>query len=159
MDTIEQRTPAEIAATVSVRAVEIKKYDAKEYGRRNAQNRLTRITVFHEGESVGAQFALRRSRPQHVYRTLVPRIVEKANALLAAGGHPEIQPGYQADWSQKAGCWCGCSPGFIVSKSPAAHGFQIMATVSMVDHELTIEQAEEVAARAGRFDEIAAGAP
>lgn len=46
----------------------------------------------------------RRSRPYTEYRKLLPEIFEKAG----------IPAGTKASWSQKAGCSCPCSPGFVL---------------------------------------------
>lgn len=46
----------------------------------------------------------RRSRPVSEYRRLMPQVM----TLLG------LPADTKAVWSQKAGCSCGCSPGFIV---------------------------------------------
>ena len=71
--------------------------------------RMRSRTVIHfwpRGESVVDNLVNRRSRPYTEYRRLLPSVyaavgVKDPNSLTAR-------------WSQKAGCACGCSPGFIV---------------------------------------------
>lgn len=53
-------------------------------------------------ETVMEQLINRRNRPEDLYRAV-------AEAAFAALGYDE--PGLK--WSQKAGCTCPCSPGFI----------------------------------------------
>lgn len=67
--------------------------------------RKTRLFIFPEGESVWANLANRRERPADLYRQLLPAIYEQAG----------IPAGTKARWSQKAGCSCPCSPGFILA--------------------------------------------
>jgi hypothetical protein len=46
----------------------------------------------------------RHCRPYKEYRQLIPKIFKKL----------KIPINTKAKWSQKAGCHCGCSPGFIL---------------------------------------------
>jgi hypothetical protein len=64
----------------------------------------SKIYFFIEGENVLENLLNRHSRPHQLYKTLFPRI----KAALKLTGDID------AYWSQKAGCSCGCSPGFIV---------------------------------------------
>lgn len=78
----------------------------------------TVIYISPEGETILEQLDTRRNKPYTVYRKqFLPEILKQA--------------GYPADtkvsWSQKAGCGCGCSPGFIVKNEM---GTDIFVTVS-----------------------------
>ena len=66
----------------------------------------TRIYFWPRGESIPENLENRRTRPYNEYRRLLP------NVLQAVG----VEDGKNLDirWSQKAGCGCGCSPGFVV---------------------------------------------
>lgn len=65
----------------------------------------TRLHFFHDqDESVLEQMVNRRNRPYEVFRQFVPIVLD---------GAPE---GTRVNWSQYAGCSCGCSPAFIVTK-------------------------------------------
>lgn len=64
-----------------------------------------RLYMSHRNESMVENLLNRRSRPTAVYRELLPEIFEKL-------GLPATT---KARWSQKAGCGCGCSPGFIIN--------------------------------------------
>lgn len=63
-----------------------------------------RVYFFVKDESVLDNLSNRRNRPKNFYRTLLPEIYKKL-------GISELT---KAVWSQKAGCRCGCSPGFIL---------------------------------------------
>lgn len=70
------------------------------------QVRRPRIYFFHVGETIIDNLRNRRNRPQDEYRKLLPEVLERA-------GIPQ-ECVAKIRWSQKAGCTCGCSPGFIV---------------------------------------------
>ena len=66
----------------------------------------SRIYIWPEGETIMDNLQNRRTRPYSVFRKqVIPQVLE--------------QLGWPADtkvsWSQRAGCQCGCSPGFIVN--------------------------------------------
>ena len=61
----------------------------------------SRVYVWPRGESILENLCNRRSRPYTEYRK-----------LLAGKSFME-----KARWSQKAGCSCGCSPGFILDRT------------------------------------------
>lgn len=63
--------------------------------------RRSRVYVWPVGETILENLQNRRNRPVADYR----RVVTKE--LRDAGLHGELK------WSQKAGCGCGCSPGFV----------------------------------------------
>ena len=92
--------------------------------RRLGAGSKTRIYVWPKDESVMENLTNRRDRPVEVWRPI---------ALAAAnmcGLHPKGRTVAEViAWSQKAGCSCGCSPGFIV-KGPWRPGFDIHVTVS-----------------------------
>lgn len=68
-------------------------------------SKATRIHIFLENETILQQLFTRRERPYKVYqREVLPGVFE------AAG----LPADTKVNWSQKAGCACGCSPGFIV---------------------------------------------
>lgn len=63
----------------------------------------TRVYIFVKGETVLENLQNRRHRPVTVYKKeIIPQL--KAH----------FPDGVKFSWSQKAGCSCGCSPGFIV---------------------------------------------
>ena len=68
----------------------------------------TRVYVWPKGETILENLANRHTRPYNEFRKLLTTILTNAgfSCLDAAGAH----------WSQKAGCACGCSPGFVLSK-------------------------------------------
>lgn len=62
----------------------------------------SRIFFFHNNESILDNLINRHDRPQKAYRQLLPQIMEQN------GFNGKVR------WSQRAGCSCPCSPGFIV---------------------------------------------
>lgn len=80
--------------------IKVKVADAERYSAK------ARIYFFVKNESVVDNLLNRRSRPYQAYRAILPTV------LAAAGFSSELAQ--SARWSQKAGCSCGCSPGFIV---------------------------------------------
>lgn len=65
----------------------------------------TRVHIFPEGETLLENLQNRRSRPYKAYRKVVEQTLD---SLGADRSKLDIK------WSQKAGCSCGCSPGFII---------------------------------------------
>lgn len=80
-----------------------------------------RVHVFTKGESILENLQNRRQRPHTVYKK------EVIPAVLAAMGLPADT---KVRWSQKAGCTCGCSPGFIVD---AVRGVTAYVTVEATE--------------------------
>jgi hypothetical protein len=71
----------------------------------DARRRRSVISLSPKDEGVLENFVSRRSRPhEEIKRQVIP-------AVLAAVGLPAST---RVRWSQKAGCGCGCSPGFVV---------------------------------------------
>lgn len=83
--------------------------------------RRSRIHVFPEGETIMENLANRRSRPIKLYR----RVAEEALGSLGVNmGMVDFR------WSQKAGCSCGCSPGFVVDGfDQAFEGSDVYVTI------------------------------
>lgn len=78
--------------------------------RTRSQDRPTRARIYMwpKNESVLENFLVgRRVRPVAAMKALMPKVLE------AVGQVPEVS----VRWSQKAGCGCGCSPGFIADRS------------------------------------------
>lgn len=78
------------------------------------------IYVWEEGESVLENLMNRRSRPAKLYKkhVLIPGLKE----LGYTDQEMEVIV-KNAHWSQRAGCNCGCSPGFLTQgmKKGEAH--------------------------------------
>lgn len=68
----------------------------------------SKVYVFESGESILDNLENRRSRPSKAYREFVLQ------------AHPELEG--KIRWSQKAGCSCGCSPGFLVDHTVRVDG-------------------------------------
>lgn len=82
-----------------------------------------RVYFWPEGETFLENFFVgRRTRPVGALKKLLPEVFKQQ-------GLPE----HPAEWSQYAGCTCGCSPGFVVT---GLYGFDLYVTYK-------IEQAQE----------------
>lgn len=79
----------------------------------------SKIFIFPEGETILQNLANRRQRPSTTYKK------EVIPAILAQAGLPADT---KVTWSQKAGCSCGCSPGFILPDN--CWGYKVFVTVS-----------------------------
>ncbi len=95
----------------------------------------TRIFVCPTGESIMENLANRRERPSKLWR---PYAIKAAEALGVAFE--------SLGWSQKAGCNCGCSPGFIV-KGDHRPGFDIHVDIAELAGDNVVSLAESRMAR------------
>jgi hypothetical protein len=68
-----------------------------------------RIYFFIEGENLLENIRNRRFRPSKEYR----RVLSEALQIAGLTTEQADRSTRLASWSQKAGCSCGCSPGFI----------------------------------------------
>jgi len=101
MTTSTLTAPA-VEATVS--PVRRGPYPGETWGQwRREADKKPRVYVWIEDETVLENLVNRRSRPVEVYRAVA------LQALTDLG-----IPFEKIRWSQKAGCSCPCSPGFIV---------------------------------------------
>lgn len=89
------------------------------------------IYFAYKDESIFENFGNRAARPVDLYRKVIPEVLKAVDL-------PETT---KVNWSQKAGCSCGCSPGFIV-QTPAH--FDIWVTVGGPKREQS-EAADAVA--------------
>lgn len=89
--------------------------------------------VFLEGESIFDNLVNRRNRPVKAYRGLL-------EMALADIGEEEAT--YY--WNQKAGCSCGCSPGFILSNTKD-NKFDIFITLKQEKVEEEVEPVKAAA--------------
>ena len=81
-------------------------------------NSRPRIYVWPEDETIKENFENRRQRPYTIYKKeVLPQLFRKL------GLSPE-----KVGWSQKAGCSCPCSPGFVVQSRDIP--FDIHVTVT-----------------------------
>jgi hypothetical protein len=79
-------------------------------------NGKSRLYIFHDGETIIENLFERHRRPVDVYKEVLPEIFTRL----------KMDP-RKARWSQKAGCACGCSPGFILE---GEYGRDYFVTVS-----------------------------
>jgi hypothetical protein len=78
------------------------------------------IYVWLEGENVLKNLMNRRDRPSKAYKEFVLPLGLKELGYTEEEAKAIIKKAY---WSQKAGCRCGCSPGFLTKgmKEGEAH--------------------------------------
>lgn len=82
------------------------------------RDKKTRVYVWPDGESVFENLLDRHDRPVQLFRQVT------REALEALG-----YEGVRLSWSQRAGCSCPCSPGFIATH-PLMRGFDIHIGIS-----------------------------
>lgn len=82
--------------------------------RPNSERRTsrTRIYVFPK-ENVLENLMNRFSRPSKAYKALLPNIFAEAFPDLDAESRAKMIK--KTFWNQRAGCGCGCSPGFVIN--------------------------------------------
>ena len=82
----------------------------------------TKVYFFQQGETISENLANRYSRECTLYRKeLLPLVIEQLKH-----SHPTLKD-CKFNWSQRAGCSCGCSPGFIANHE---FGYNIYVTYS-----------------------------
>lgn len=79
-----------------------------------------RVYFWPKGENLLQNLTNRRNRPINLWRELLPAALKQASILCSTGNV----------WSQKAGCGCGCSPGFVLN---GPQGVDVHVTVIEVD--------------------------
>jgi hypothetical protein len=109
-------------------------------------NSKPRTYIFPKGETIIENlFVGRRNRPIDLYRSdILPAVADElARYARTVKGMEHVQPeDFKFNWSQKAGCSCGCSPAFIVT-GPWVGNVDIF-----VDAEATVPDAAAVTSEA-----------
>lgn len=108
---------------LNIKKVEVRKFALEPVPNRpgawNEHYRLVRspakVYVGVENESILENLAYRHARPYEVWRPYVEK------ALKAEGIEFE-----KVSWNRKAGCSCGCSPGFVI-KGPGGRNVRGLA--------------------------------
>src|SRR5579864_1378033 len=67
-----------------------------------------RLYISHANESILENFGNRAARPVKLYKEILEEVRKLAKLPATAAFR----------WNQKAGCSCGCSPGFVVQNVP-----------------------------------------
>lgn len=95
---------------------------------RNGSGKI-RVFIFPKSETVLEHFFEgRHTRPYNEYRKLLPEILELAEINVWAGAA-------RPKWSQRAGCQCSCSPGFIIDKYGPK---DVFVTVDMSEEQVAV---------------------
>lgn len=87
---------------MSFKVIDVKRRNATE-----TKRKYLRIYVWLRQETIGENLHNRFNRPEREWRKLLPQVFEQAR--IPAVFLDRVK------WSQKAGCACGCSPGFVVN--------------------------------------------
>lgn len=90
-----------------------------------SKSRKTRLYIFSDiwETEIGKAATDDAEVVAEINKVMVRRFREALPEILKQAGIPEAK----ASWSWKAGCSCGCSPGFILDKG---YGMDIFADVS-----------------------------
>ena len=107
--------------------LEIKVMEAERPKRRPFMPR-TRMHFFPKGETVLDNLFNRHDRPVPEFRALVEQVVAQLPPLDPKFGTERRLESHR--WSQRAGCSCGCSPGFILY-GPGFYGYDVFVDVAM----------------------------
>lgn len=98
--------------------MQIAKITRRDHRDRRVRSRSkTRVFVHLKGESIRNDIVNRRTRPAKLWKPFAVRAAEAMGLKFES-----------LSWSQKAGCKCGCSPGFIV-KGDHRSGFDVHVTL------------------------------
>ena len=116
---------------IKVKKIDIRRQDDKPSRTQRGRFRTekSKIYIFIEKETIIENLVNRRSRPVTEYRKLLPEILKAFEEKT--GYKPE-----KVSWSQRAGCPCGCSPGFIIQGS---YGWNVFVEIGAKE-QLKIEQ-------------------
>jgi len=135
-------------STVKARLVKADVYNKGKWDRRSrpsARRDKAILFVWAQDEGAGLeQFIYRHNRPVQLYRSLLPEIFEKLG----------LPADTKARWSQKAGCSCPCSPGFILSHH---ENFNFYAFVTADDPEAVKHDGSIPESRVAKAEQLAAG--
>ena len=118
VETIELENGLEAKVTIR------QKFDEKRWGRNSWMEvrsfQKARVYVWVNDESIAENLMNRRNRPVTEYRKIAKEVLQ------------EMEIGGKINWSQKAGCSCPCSPGFILHESDSkyAKGYDISIEVN-----------------------------
>jgi len=122
MEAGRKETPmSKQSATTEAPALKVLEVTIRRNTEFSARNQKARVYFWPKGESVWENLENRRSRPHKEYRKLIPEVLERI------GADPEA---VKLSWSQKAGCSCGCSPGFIAD---GLSGFSVHVDVALAE--------------------------
>lgn len=92
--------------------------------RKSINYKKPRIFIFPPEYTAIENLFNRRNRPYQEWRKFIP----KALRMISKKEKLSIPSDVKARWSQKAGCSCGCSPGFILDCEP--NGKNIFVTLT-----------------------------
>lgn len=110
----------------NVKSVEIRRSTRSHDKFTRSGGAYTRIYVFPKGETLFDNIVNRRNRPTDMYRQIVMENI------------PDIS-NKNIRWSQKAGCDCGCSPGFITKRKIADKDKPLYLVDIFIDVEFECE--------------------
>jgi hypothetical protein len=105
---------------------------------------LPRLYIFPEGESIVENFAYRFDRPSRLYREVLPEILDRLG----------LPTDTKCSWSQRAGCGCGCSPGFVVRVPQKDGTHRWDAYVTVTGDDAIVDETANAVRVAGRVDAL-----
>lgn len=81
---------------------------------RTARVKKLVISIWPKEETVLDNLENRFSRPYVEWKKLLPEAIKQVATDLSVTPEYAQEAVKDAKWSQKAGCNCGCSPGFVI---------------------------------------------
>jgi hypothetical protein len=124
----------EMTARISKRSYPRRPGDVREF------QKMTRVYFWPKGETILDQLFTRRHRPYEEWRKLLPEVFDQL----------ELDYTGKSRWSQRAGCTCPCSPGFVLEHKLMVDGMPIDIHVDLdyrTDEEKVADE-EKAAVRA-----------
>ena len=116
--------------------------------RMNKESRSSRTRIyFFVKESILDNLKNRFSRPSKAYKTLLPEVLKQLPYLAEGDVEKMIK---KTVWSQRAGCSCGCSPGFVINGG-WSYGREIFVDVEGDDAVIDPAKADVAAFRAAQL--------
>lgn len=86
---------------------------------------LNKVKVYILNGNVLKHFFTRDNLPYNTYKKeVLPDVIEK----LKNETNLELKPN-EFHWNKRAGCCCGCSPGFVAKVPQIHYGYEIFVTV------------------------------
>jgi hypothetical protein len=125
-------------------AIEITNLERR-WRRGRERSAKVRVYIGVKGEGVLDGFVARRDRPSDLYRReVMPEVLRQLGLQ-----------GVRFRWSQKAGCSCGCSPGFILGG--AEFGYDVCVTIQATKgEEIQVASDADAGRMSHRADALAA---
>ena len=100
-------------------------YDTKvvvDFFDKEGKNKTSKVYVHPTNETIAENLIMRRSRNVELYKKIATACLPKFSIYFES-----------MRWSQKAGCSCGCSPGFVFSSNYDRRYYNVYVSYKKVE--------------------------